>query len=62
MATLTDGTQRLVDAAYVRASILSPQAFARPGFPPTMPSFEGVLREHEIESITAFIASLAAKP
>lgn len=57
-AKLSDGTTRTVDADYVNESILHPQAFARPGYPPAMPSFEGQLRDRELAAIIAFIASL----
>jgi cytochrome c oxidase subunit 2 len=55
---LADGSTRTVDADYVKTSILHPTAFARPGFPPSMPSFEGQLRDREIDALVAFIASL----
>jgi cytochrome c oxidase subunit II len=58
-ATLTDRSTRMVDETYVRESILFPQEFARPGYPPSMPSFEGQLRSHEIDALTVLIASLA---
>ena len=35
-----------------------PQAKSRPGFPPSMPSFEGQLKDREIEGLIAFIKSL----
>jgi cytochrome c oxidase subunit 2 len=57
---LADGSTRTVDAEYVKASLLHPQGFARPGFPPVMPSFEGQLREHEIAALVALIESLKA--
>jgi len=60
--TLADGTTRVVDAAYIRASILTPQAFARPGYPPAMPSFTGQLRPAEIDALIAYIESLASSP
>jgi cytochrome c oxidase subunit 2 len=57
--TSHDGKTRLVDENFVRESILAPQAFVLKGFPPaTMPSFEGQLREREIEALIRFIESL----
>ncbi len=56
--TLADGSTRLVDAAYVKASIMTPQAFARPMFPPSMPSFEGQLRDRELDALVELIESL----
>lgn len=57
--TLADGTTRMVDAAYIQASIETPSAFARAGFPPgVMPSFQGQLRPGQITSLAAYIESL----
>ncbi len=57
-APLSDGSSVKVDENYIRESILYPQAKSRPGFPPSMPSFEGQLKEKEIEGLIAFIKSL----
>jgi cytochrome c oxidase subunit 2 len=58
MITLADGTQVKMDENYLRESMMSPQAKARPGFPPSMPSFEGQLKENEIMGLIALIKSL----
>jgi cytochrome c oxidase subunit 2 len=58
MVPLNDGSQVKMDENYIRESLMYPQAKARPGFPPSMPSFEGQLKEHEIEGIIAFLKSL----
>jgi cytochrome c oxidase subunit 2 len=58
MVPLSDGSQVKMDENYIRESLLYPQAKARPGFPPSMPSFEGQLKEKEIEGLIAFIKSL----
>ena len=55
---LAQGGEVKMDENYIRESLMSPQAKARPGFPPSMPSFEGQLKEKEIEGIIAFIKSL----
>ncbi len=55
---LADGSKVLMDENYIRESLLAPQAKARPGYPPSMPSFEGQLKENEIVGIIAFIKSL----
>lgn len=52
------GTQRTVDAAYIRESILAPQAFIVTGFPASMPSYEGLLSDLELESIAKYIEAL----
>jgi cytochrome c oxidase subunit II len=55
---LSDGSSVQMDENYIRESVLYPQAKGRPGFPPSMPSFEGQLKEKEIEGIIAYIKSL----
>ena len=55
---LSDGSTIDMNETYIRESLMSPQAKARPGFPPSMPSFEGQLKEKEILGVIAFIQSL----
>jgi cytochrome c oxidase subunit 2 len=57
-AALKDGTTITVDETYIRRSILDPQGQARPGYPPSMPSFEGQLKQREIDGLIAYIKSL----
>jgi cytochrome c oxidase subunit 2 len=47
-----------VDAAYIRRSIREPQADVVAGYPPTMPSFAGYIRDDEIDALAAPIESL----
>ena len=60
----TDGTElRSVDATYVRESILDPARRVQVGYDMErtgvgMPSYLGVLKEHEIESLVRFIQTL----
>jgi len=56
--TMSDGKTITMDENYVRESILSPLAKARPGYPPSMPSFEGQLKEKELAGLIAYIKSL----
>ncbi len=49
---------RLMDENYIRESLMYPTKSGRPGFQRTMPSFDGQLKEKEIEGIIAFIKSL----
>jgi cytochrome c oxidase subunit 2 len=58
MITLAGGGQVKMDENYVKESMMSPQAKARPGYPPSMPSFEGQLKDKEIAGLIAFIKSL----
>ena len=55
---LSRGGAVAMDDAYIRESLLSPRAKARPGFPDSMPSFEGLLRERELDALTAYLRSL----
>jgi cytochrome c oxidase subunit 2 len=55
---LADGTTITMDDAYIRESILAPQAKARPGYPPAMPSYTGQITDREITALTAYLRSL----
>ncbi len=56
--TTEDGRRVDVDEAYVRRSILQPQADLVKGFPPVMPTFDGVLKPDEQDDLVAYIRSL----
>ncbi|MGC1272478.1 MAG: cytochrome c oxidase subunit II [Planctomycetaceae bacterium] len=45
------------DENYIRESIENPQAHVRAGFPGTMPTYKGLLREEEIRGLVAYIKS-----
>jgi cytochrome c oxidase subunit 2 len=55
---LNNGSSVPMDENYIRESILYPQAKARPGYPPSMPSFEGQLKEKELTGLIEYIKSL----
>ena len=57
---VTAGREReiIVDEAYLRRSILEPQADIVKGFPPIMPSQKGLLKDHEIEKIINYLKEL----
>ena len=55
---LNNGTSVTVDEAYVRESMLQPNAKVVEGFEPIMPTFQGLLRENEIRGLVAYIKSL----
>lgn len=40
---------------YIRESILNPQALVRAGYPPSMPTYKGLLQEKEIRGLVTFI-------
>jgi cytochrome c oxidase subunit 2 len=56
---LASGDKVVADEAYVRESILTPTAKMVAGFPPLMPTFQGVVSEEQIAQLTAYIKSLA---
>ena len=58
-SVLADGSTTVVDAAYVRQSILDPASQIVEGFQPVMPSFEGQLRDAEIDAIIAYLNGMS---
>jgi cytochrome c oxidase subunit II len=59
---LADGTTVTADEAYIRESILQPNAKIAAGYQPVMPSFQGQLTEEQIFALTAYIKSLQSRP
>jgi cytochrome c oxidase subunit 2 len=57
---LSDGRQIKADESYIRDSILQPKRDVTAGYEPVMPSYAGLLDDGEIQSLTAYIRSLAA--
>ena len=43
---------------YVRESLATPQAKAQAGYPPSMPSFDGLIREREIAALVSYLRQL----
>ena len=58
-ADLQDGRKPIVDEAYVRESIINPQAKLVRGFGPIMPTFQGQISEDQLVQLVAFIKSLS---
>jgi cytochrome c oxidase subunit 2 len=56
---LSDGRTVRADEAYIRDSILEPKKDVVAGYEQIMPSFKGLLDDGEIQSLTAYIRSLA---
>src|SRR5262244_3462543 len=59
---LTDGSIVVADEAYIRESILQPKAKIVAGYQPVMPTFQGLVTEEQILSLTAYIKSLQSQP
>jgi cytochrome c oxidase subunit 2 len=55
---LNSGKVIKADEAYIRESIVDPQAKLVDGFGPIMPTFQGQVSEEQILQILAFIKSL----
>jgi cytochrome c oxidase subunit II len=55
---LNNGQTVLVNDDYLRESFYNPQAKVVEGFEPIMPTFQGLLRDHEAKGLIAFIRSL----
>jgi len=58
----SDGTSRIADEAYIRESIVNPQAKLVAGYPPIMPTFQGLISEEGLLQLTAYIKSLSSAP
>ncbi len=58
-APLTDGSNVMRDANYLRESILDPNAKIVDGYIPSMPSFQAQLNETDIEALIMYMQSLS---
>ena len=47
-----------VDENYIRESVLEPQAKIVAGFQPVMPTYQGILKDRDIDALIAYIKSL----
>lgn len=56
-----DGLSAKVDEAYVRESILNPNARVVAGFDPVMPTYQGRMKDVEIIAITEWLKTLSDK-
>ena len=55
---MTDGKRFTVDENYIRESILDPRAKVVNGFDPVMPTYQGILKDKQIDALIAYIKSL----
>jgi cytochrome c oxidase subunit 2 len=58
---LVTGEIVTADEAYIRESILTPQAKLVAGYPPIMPAFKGLVSEDQLVQLMAYIKSLATE-
>jgi cytochrome c oxidase subunit 2 len=59
---LKNGETVVADEAYVRESIVNPQAKIVAGYQPIMPTFKGLVSEEGLVELIAYIKSLEAEP
>jgi cytochrome c oxidase subunit 2 len=59
---LTGGSTVKADEAYIRESILSPQAKVVKGYEPVMPTFQGLVTEEQVLQLVEYVKSLVPKP
>jgi cytochrome c oxidase subunit 2 len=55
---LSTGQTVLMDDAYIRESILDPQAKIVAGFKPLMPTYRGLVTEEQLLQLIAYVKSL----
>jgi cytochrome c oxidase subunit II len=56
---LQDGRTVLADEAYIRESIVNPQAKIVAGFQPLMPTFQGLVTEEQLLQLISYVRSLS---
>jgi len=59
---LADGRTVVADDAYLRESIVNPQAKVVAGFQPIMPTFQGLVTEEQLLQLIAYVKSLSRAP
>ena len=59
---LEGGKTVTFDDEYIRESILHPQAQIVAGFPPAMPTFQGLVTEEQLLQLVAYVKSLGDTP
>jgi cytochrome c oxidase subunit 2 len=57
---LSNGQTVDMDEAYIRESVLNPQAKVVAGFQPIMPTFQGLVTEEQLLQLIAYVKSLGA--
>ena len=58
LAPTLPGERVVVDEAYIRESILNPQAKVTLGFQPIMPTFQGLVTEEGLLELIEYVKSL----
>jgi len=56
--SLTDGSSIVVDENYLRESILNPQTKIVTGYQPIMPTYQGILKNEEMDALIAYLKTV----
>jgi cytochrome c oxidase subunit 2 len=59
---LQSGGSVVADEAYIRESIVNPQAKVVAGFQPIMPTFQGLVTEEQLLQLISYVRSLSPPP
>jgi cytochrome c oxidase subunit 2 len=59
---LQSGSTVIADDAYIRESIVNPQAQIVAGYQPIMPTFQGLVSEEQLLQLIAYVRSLSQQP
>ena len=59
---LQSGSTVIADDAYIRESIVNPQAQIVAGYQPIMPTFQGLVSEEQLLQLIAYVRSLSEQP
>ena len=59
---LSGGATVKADEAYIRESILNPQAKIVAGYEPVMPTFQGLVTEDQVLQLIEYVRSIGPKP
>jgi len=59
---LASGQTLVADETYIRESIVNPQAHLVAGYPPIMPTFQGLISEEGLLQLVAYVKSLSPPP
>ena len=59
---MQSGQTLVADEGYIRESVVNPQAKLLEGYPPIMPTYQGLISEEGLLQLTAYIKSLSLAP
>jgi cytochrome c oxidase subunit 2 len=62
LVRMQSGQTLLADEGYIRESIVNPQGKLLEGYPPIMPTYQGLISEEGLLQLTAYIKSLSPAP